>query len=524
MTAETALHWDGTALLALDQRRLPHAHTTLRLTSAGQIAEAIADLAIRGAPAIGVAAAFGVALSAREHGADTARVRTDAELLIRTRPTAIALRRAVHRTTSHLHEGADAVLAAAQEVQAADVRTCDAIGERGAHHILATLRRRPLRILTHCNTGMLATTGQGTALAVIKRLADHGAVENVLVGETRPLLQGARLTTWELRRAGIPHRLCVDAAGPALMANGEVDLVLVGADRITAAGDVANKIGTYALAVAAERHGIPFLVAAPEETIDQDLTEPGDVHVEERPADELTTLAGQPVAPRDTEVRNPAFDVTPADLVTAVITETRVWVPWPAAELCRIAADLYRRGWLDGTAGNLSVRADAHALITASGRSKGSLRPEDLVLVDAVTGTHRRGPKPSAETAIHAAVYAAFPDVGAVVHAHPPFATTIAARAAEAGDTQVRFTDFEIIKGLTAGAPATGVDVPLFRNWPHVPDIARDVTDRVTPDPPALLIAHHGVTTWGLTLETARNRLEALESLCRLQVMTTMRS
>jgi S-methyl-5-thioribose-1-phosphate isomerase len=191
-----------------------------------------------------------------------------------------------------------------------------------------------VRALTHCNTGRLATVAWGTALGAIRNLAESGDLDSVLVTETRPLLQGARLTAWELAEEGIPHRLCVDSAGPAAIASSLVDCVMVGADRITAGGDVANKIGTYALAVAAAaRQGIPFVVVAPESTVDESLPDGGAIQIEHREGGEVTSFAGQPVAPAGTKAYNPAFDVTPAVLITAIVTERRTFSPASGAEL-----------------------------------------------------------------------------------------------------------------------------------------------------------------------------------------------
>ncbi|MDQ4115770.1 MAG: S-methyl-5-thioribose-1-phosphate isomerase, partial [Actinomycetota bacterium] len=198
---------------------------------------------------------------------------------------------------------------------------------RAADLVEDLLGRRPIRTLTLCNTGDLATGPGGTALGAIRRLHERGVLAETLACETRPLLQGARLTVWELERAGIPHRLCVDSAGPAAIANGVVDAVLVGADRIAANGDVANKIGTYMLACAAARSGVPFLVVAPEETVDPHTASGAEIPIEERAAAEVTALAGLPTTVPGTPAYNPAFDVTPFDLVTAVVTETRAWRP-----------------------------------------------------------------------------------------------------------------------------------------------------------------------------------------------------
>jgi methylthioribose-1-phosphate isomerase len=206
-----------------------------------------------------------------------------------------------------------------------DERVNREASRRAADLVLRLCRRRPLRVLTHCNAGRLATVAWGTALGAVRHLADAHEIEYVLADETRPLLQGSRLTAFELAEAGIPYRVCPDAAAPAAIAQGLVDCVLVGADRIAANGDVANKIGTYALALAAARHGVPFVVVAPESTLDLSLPDGRGIVIEQRAAEEVTHLGGQPIAPDGAAAFNPAFDVTPVDLVTAIVTEARIF-------------------------------------------------------------------------------------------------------------------------------------------------------------------------------------------------------
>ncbi len=320
-----SLRWEDAAVVAVDQCALPHEYRLLRLSTVDEVIDAIKRLAIRGAPAIGVAGALAVAISARAHTVDgrcdETAVRADAHRIAEARPTAVNLSWAVRRVLERLGDGADAVLAAAQEILVEDEQRNRAAAGRAAELVLSLCERRPLRLLTHCNTGRLATVAWGTALGTIRALAERGAVAEVLFGETRPLLQGARLTAWELAEAGIPHRMCVDSAGPAAIAAGLVDCVLVGADRVCANGDVANKIGTYSLALAASRAGVPFVVVAPLSTVDNSLASGADIVIEQRDATEVTRFAGAVVAPAGTDAYNPAFDVTPADLVTAVVTE-----------------------------------------------------------------------------------------------------------------------------------------------------------------------------------------------------------
>jgi methylthioribose-1-phosphate isomerase len=296
------LRWEDGVLLLLDQTRLPAKETWLRCETPEQVADAIRRLAVRGAPAIGVAAAYGLALSKRERFAEAA------ELLAATRPTAVNLRWAIDQV---LAAGPDAALDTAQAIEAREREATRRIAEHGA-----AMFRTGERVLTHCNTGGLATAGHGTALGVIEAAWRHGAVAHVWVDETRPLNQGARLTAYELQDAGIPFKVIADSSAGLLISRGEVDRIVVGADRIAANGDVANKIGTYPLAVLAQRHGIPFIVAAPTSTIDPDTPTGADIPIEERDASELTAN-GFPAA-------NYAFDVTPAELVTALVTEEGV--------------------------------------------------------------------------------------------------------------------------------------------------------------------------------------------------------
>jgi methylthioribose-1-phosphate isomerase len=307
------MRWEDGALLVLDQRRLPAEETWLRCESAGQVAECIRSLAVRGAPAIGLAAAYGIALAANS-GDDLAGA---AEVLRETRPTAVNLAWAI----DHALEAGDPLARARQlhrEQEAADRR----LAELGAERF-----EEGDRALTHCNTGALATGGFGTAGGVLRAAWEKGRLAQVWVDETRPLLQGARLTAWELRRAGIPFRVVADSAAGGLIARGLVDRVVVGADRIAANGDVANKVGTYPLAVVANRHDVPFYVAAPVSTIDRQTPGGEEIPIEERDPTEVAA---------DGEAFNPAFDVTPADLVSAIFTEAGVLEPPYNTSIARI--------------------------------------------------------------------------------------------------------------------------------------------------------------------------------------------
>lgn len=317
-----SLNWDDGAIVAVDQRCLPHRVAHLRITTVDELVSAIRSLAIRGAPALGVAGALGVALSALANPASA--VRRDAERISAARPTAANLAWGVRRALATLPEGPQAVLDEALAMVADDVRVNRAAATNAAELLIRLCPDRALRVLTHCNTGRLATVAHGTALGAIRELAGRGLVSEVLVDETRPLLQGSRLTTWELAEANIPHRLIVDSAAAWAMVTGLVDCVLVGADRVAANGDAANKIGTYPLALAAHRHGIPFVVVCPESTRDQGIATGREIEVEQRPAAEVTSFAGVLTAPEGTAAFNPAFDVTPTALITAVVTERGV--------------------------------------------------------------------------------------------------------------------------------------------------------------------------------------------------------
>ena len=311
------IDWDGDAVTIIDQTALPAQYRVLALRSVDELIDAIRRLAVRGAPALGAAGALGVVLATRAGG----DVRASAERVARARPTAVNLSWGVRRALEKLDEGPEAVLAEALEILDEDERLNRTASARAAEIVVALCEQRPLRLLTHCNAGHLATVAWGSALGVVWHLHERGLVESVLVDETRPLLQGARLTAWELAQAGVTYRVQPDGAAAAAMARGLVDCVLVGADRIAANGDVANKIGTYGLAIAAHHHNVPFVVVAPSSTVDTSLATGTDIVIEERPADELRKFSGTTITPPDADVFNPAFDVTPAELVTAIVTE-----------------------------------------------------------------------------------------------------------------------------------------------------------------------------------------------------------
>ncbi len=335
------LYREGQRLRLLDQRLLPADEVWLELETAPEIAVAIRDMAVRGAPAIGVAAAYGAAFSMRS-GSSTPpaeRFETARRLLASTRPTAVNLFAALARVARRFdavrsqspEKIEEALVAEADALTAEDLDACRRIGAHGA-----ALLPAGATVLTHCNAGALATAGYGTALGVIRGAVASGNAVRVLAGETRPYLQGARLTAWELARDGIPVELITDSMGGHFLARGGVQAVLVGADRIAANGDTANKIGTYSLAVLAKENGVPFYVAAPTTTVDLECPNGAAIPIEERAAGEVLSFAGHAIAPPGVGGRYVAFDVTPARYITAIVTEQGVCAP-PYAESLRRA-------------------------------------------------------------------------------------------------------------------------------------------------------------------------------------------
>ncbi len=321
----SALTWHAGRLRLLDQTLLPAQETWIDLDGAADTAAAIARLAVRGAPNIGIAAAYGLAMEAARATSEQA-LRDAASVLRGARPTAVNLAWAVDRVLAAALAAppgryAAAAQAEAEAIHAAEDAASAAIALQGADLLAGATR-----ILTHCNTGALACGGTGSALAIAVELAARDDV-TVLACETRPLLQGARLTIWELRRFGIRHELLVDGAAAGLMRRGEIDAVIVGCDRVAANGDVANKVGTYAHALAARAAGIPFVVAGPTSTIDGAIASGDEIVIEERSADEVRHAGGALLTPAGTPCRNPAFDVTPAELVTALVTERGIASP-----------------------------------------------------------------------------------------------------------------------------------------------------------------------------------------------------
>src|SRR5687767_3463062 len=330
--AVKTIEWKNDRVIMLDQRLLPHREVYRAYRDYNQVAAAIRQMVIRGAPAIGVAAAMGVALGAIKAPAKT--FDRSFELILvtlgKTRPTAINLFWALQRMRQvylgHRSQGVDIVKRAlkdeAQKIYKEDIAANRQLGKHGV-----SLLRHAKHIMTHCNAGALATAGYGTALGVLRALKESGKEFDVFVNETRPFLQGSRLTAWELKKEKIPATLITDSMAGSLMQNGEVDAIVVGCDRVAANGDVANKIGTYTLAVLARRHGIPFYVAGPTSSIDVDCASGKDIPIEQRDPKEVSHIFGKALAPKGTRVFNPAFDVTSQELVTAIITEKGVINP-----------------------------------------------------------------------------------------------------------------------------------------------------------------------------------------------------
>lgn len=328
-----AIEWrdvDQPVIRLIDQTALPHQKRYLDVATVDDLVLAINDLAVRGAPALGAAGALGVAMAmnqARREGWDDTRLQLEVQRIRDARPTAINLAWGVDRVRGAMPEGVHEVLRQAQELVAEDAAANRTLSRLGADWILARTGLAQVRVVTHCNTGALATTAWGTAYGIIHELHDRGRLGLVYADETRPLLQGARLTSWELQQDGIAHVVQADGAASSTILRGLVDVAIIGADRITANGDAANKIGSVALALACARAGIPFIVAAPTSTVDLSTKRGEDIVIEERSSDEVTSFNGHRTAPEGVTGFNPAFDVTPHDLITAIVTERGVVEP-----------------------------------------------------------------------------------------------------------------------------------------------------------------------------------------------------
>jgi len=347
------IDWFDGKIQIIDQTRLPAEEVWLSLDTVEELAEAISSLRVRGAPALGVAGGLGVALAARraqESDEDIGEaISSAAFLLASTRPTAVNLKWGIERVRNVYEperpQSADEVIERARKMVAEDEKINRLIGEIGADLLF-----EESRVLTHCNAGALACVAHGTAISVVEAAHERGLIAGVTATETRPLLQGSRLTAWELKRMGVPYRVTIDSGAAGLIASGKIDAVITGADRIAANGDVANKVGTYPLALAAQANGVPFIVAAPTSTIDLDTPNGDAIPIELRSASEVLEVNGARIAPEDTDAYNPAFDVTPVSLVSAIVTE--FGIIHPSADDLRTFVETSREAVEDGSSGD----------------------------------------------------------------------------------------------------------------------------------------------------------------------------
>ncbi len=327
-TTIKAIEWRDNKVILLDQTLIPVSEEYVAFDSIEPLIIAIQRLVVRGAPALGVTGAFGVVVAmdeAERKKWSPAELEKAIDDLRDARPTAVNLAWAVEKIRTLVPRGRDAVLAAAEELASEDKKSSTDMGNIGADWLINSLGSRPVTLLTHCNTGSLATTGTGTALGVIREMHNRGLVKEVYADETRPLLQGSRLTAWELMKSEIPYRIEPDGAAAMAILSGRIDAALIGADRIAKNGDSANKIGSLSVALACHAAGIPFLVVAPESTVDRSIATGKEIHIEIRGDEELTQFKGMQVAPLGAKTFNPAFDVTPAKYISAVITELKAY-------------------------------------------------------------------------------------------------------------------------------------------------------------------------------------------------------
>lgn len=330
MSEIRAVRWTGEAIDLIDQTRLPESEQVLTCRDVDTLVDAIVRLVVRGAPALGAVGGYGVALAMRQgdrEGWSPQELAANIDRVRNARPTAVNLAWGVDRVRPFVSEGITAVLKEADRIASEDEAANRELSRLGADWILANTTQRPLRVLTHCNTGSLATTAWGTALGIIRELNLRGEIELVYADETRPLLQGSRLTSWELTHDGIPHVVQADGAAASTILRGMVDVAIIGADRIAENGDTANKIGSVGVALACADAGVPFVVAAPSSTVDVATKSGDDIEIELRDGTEITTFAGVQVAPSAARGFNPAFDVTPARLISAIVTEQGVVEP-----------------------------------------------------------------------------------------------------------------------------------------------------------------------------------------------------
>lgn len=330
MSEIRAVRWTPGAIVLIDQTKLPAVETTMECATVDELVDAIVRLVVRGAPALGAVGGYGVALAMMQGERDgwgASRLDIEIDRIRNARPTAVNLAWGVDRVRPFVTDGVDGVLAEAQRIADEDEAANRELSRKGADWILANTTRRPLRVLTHCNTGSLATTAWGTALGIVRELHERGEVEMVYADETRPLLQGSRLTSWELTQDGIPHVVQVDGAAASTLLRGLVDVAIIGADRIARNGDTANKIGSVGVALGCSAAGVPFVVAAPSSTVDLSTPSGESIEIELRDGAEVTSFHAESVAPAGAEGFNPAFDVTPAQYISAIVTEQGVVEP-----------------------------------------------------------------------------------------------------------------------------------------------------------------------------------------------------
>ena len=333
-----AVHWDDVreVLVLLDQTALPEREDFRACADVDAVVDSVERLVVRGAPALGAVGAYGVAvaiLQGDREGWDDRRLQAEIDRVRNARPTAVNLAWGADRVRPLVGDGVAAVLAEASAIVAEDQAANRALSRNGADWILARVERRPVRVLTHCNTGALATTGWGTAFGIIRELHERALLELVYADETRPLLQGARLTAWECGRLGIPYVVQADGAAASTILRGLVDVAIIGADRIARNGDTANKIGSVGVALACAAAGVPFVVAAPSSTVDLGTPNGAGIEIELRDGSEVVHFAGRCVAPEDARGFNPAFDVTPARYISAIVTERGIVEPDGAADV-----------------------------------------------------------------------------------------------------------------------------------------------------------------------------------------------
>ncbi|MDA2987436.1 MAG: S-methyl-5-thioribose-1-phosphate isomerase [Actinomycetota bacterium] len=330
MSEIRAVRWDAHSIVLIDQTKLPAVETAMECATVDQLVDAIVRLVVRGAPALGAVGGYGVALAmiqGERDGWDSTRLNAEIDRIRNARPTAVNLAWGVDRVRPLVSDGVDAVLAEAQRIADEDEAANRELSRKGADWILANTTRRPLRVLTHCNTGSLATTAWGTALGIVRELHGRGEIEMVYADETRPLLQGSRLTSWELTQDGIPHVVQVDGAAASTLLRGLVDVAIIGADRIARNGDTANKIGSVGVALGCSAAEVPFVVAAPSSTVDLSTASGESIEIELRDGAEVTEFHAESVAPEGAKGFNPAFDVTPAQYISAIVTEQGVVEP-----------------------------------------------------------------------------------------------------------------------------------------------------------------------------------------------------